>query len=84
MSEPVMVECEITRLDDSGSWQDVTRPGVALAAADALLGEGRKVEPSGAGGWLVELRPAELEVLQRQGYLHLEKGRFQLEAEWPG
>jgi hypothetical protein len=78
-----LVECEITRLDDAGRWQDVDRPGVAQAAADALLGTGRQVEPSGAGGWLVRLDKAELAVLRQQGYLHLEKGPFQLEAEWP-
>lgn len=78
-----MVECEITYLDDGGAWQDVTRPGVAQAAADTLLGTGRKVEQSGTGGWLVELNEAELAVLDRQGYLHLEQGRFQIDAELP-
>jgi hypothetical protein len=81
-ASPLLIQCEITQLDGDGHWRDVTRPGVAQAAVDALLGTGRHVEPT-LGGWLVQFTEEEAARLRIWGSLVLEQGPFQLEAEMP-
>jgi hypothetical protein len=48
------------------------------------MGEGRKVERGADEAiWLVQFTPAELEVLDSQGYIDLAKGPFEIVAETP-
>jgi hypothetical protein len=64
------------------NWRDVTRTEDARQAVDVVLGEGREVEPL-EFVWNVEFRPAEIAVLERQGYIDLEQRGYRISAEMP-
>ncbi|HXR67812.1 MAG TPA: hypothetical protein VN712_04175 [Dermatophilaceae bacterium] len=85
MSEnQAMVECAIRAHDGHAMWEDVLSVRRAQEAVSRVMGEGRKVERGAdEAAWLVEFTPAELEVLESQGYIDLEKGPFEIVAEMP-
>jgi len=78
---PVLVQCELAVSD-----VDVTDPDQAAELVLLLFGGPRQIEPSPVGGWLVELSPAELARLKRDGWFELEQPESGavISAEYPG
>jgi len=58
----------------------ITEVAEAAEALEVLLGAGLALHPAGGPEWRVELPAAVEDVLDRQGWLDLEKADFRLEV----
>lgn len=77
-----LITATIETAHDGGGWEPVLELAEAVKAADTVLGKCNDVRDSDRPGrYWVELSPAELEELDREGHVEVHGGAYRVVAD---